>query len=172
MEIVIIAAMAANRVIGREGKIPWHLPADLRFFKQTTMGHALVMGRKTYESIGTPLPGRRIVAISRQQISPVSGCETAASLEAALCLLENEEKVFIAGGGEVYEQALPLADTVILTVIDQHCDGDTFFPELPERGFCLQEERQIEGATGCKVKIFRRCPVWKIIGSKSHSRLR
>jgi dihydrofolate reductase len=157
MEIIVIAAMAANRVIGNEGKIPWHLPEDLHHFKQTTMGHPLVMGRKTFESIGAALPGRRTVVISRDQTGPAPGCDTVASLEEALRLLENEEKVFVAGGGEVYQQALPLADAVVLTVLDQSYCGDTYFPELSEESFCLQEERKLAGRPDCTVKIFKRC---------------
>lgn len=159
MEIIVIAAIAANRVIGKEGKIPWHLPADLCHFKRTTMGHPLVMGRKTFESIGAALPGRRTVVISREQARPAVGYETVASLAEALRLLENEEKVFIAGGGEIYRQALPLADKVVLTVIDRSYAGDTFFPELPAGTFCLQEERELVGSSGCAVKIYKRCRV-------------
>ncbi len=157
MEIIVIAAMAANRVIGKQGKMPWHLPEDLRHFKQTTMGHPVVVGRKTFDSIGGALPGRRTVVVSRNQIAPAADCETVSSLEEALRLLENEEKVYIAGGGEIYQQALPLADKVVLTVLGQSYAGDTSFPELPEKSFCLQEERQLGGAPGCLVKIFKRC---------------
>lgn len=157
VEIIVIAAMAANRVIGRDGRIPWHLPADLHHFKQTTMGHPLIMGRKTYESIGGALPGRRTVVVSREQAGPAIGCETVQSLEEALRLLANEEKVFIAGGGEVYRQAMPLADRLVLTVIDRSYAGDTFFPELPVERFFLQEERKLAGSPDCTIKIFERC---------------
>lgn len=158
MEVIVIAAMAANRVIGKDGKIPWHLPADLRHFKQTTMGYPLVMGRKTYESIGGALPGRRTVVVSRDQAASPCGCEIVSSLAEALRLLENEEKVFIAGGGEIYQLALPLADKVVLTVIDRSYGGDTFFPELPEEHFCLREERELAESSDCTIKIFERCP--------------
>lgn len=158
MEIIVIAAMAANRVIGKDGKIPWHLPEDLHHFKMTTMGHALIMGRKTYQSIGSVLPGRRVVVITRDSNGMIPGCETVPSLEAALGRLENEEKVYIAGGGEVYRQALRFADSVILTVIEQSYTGDTFFPELPEETFCLRDEWQLAGMPRCTVKIFKRCP--------------
>jgi len=132
----ILVAMSNNRVIGREGDMPWRQSADLKRFKQLTMNLAILMGRKTFESIGRPLPGRRMIVISRQQ--DVQGApELAASLETAIEMAQKSEEIctdeiFIVGGGEIYQQALPLADRVYLTCIDAEIDGDTFFPPLSE----------------------------------------
>ncbi len=129
MTISIIAAMAHNRVIGRDNKIPWRMPADLARFKQLTMGHCLLMGRKTFESIGRPLPGRTTVVITRQKKYAPEGVRVAHSLQQALRMATGEE-VFIAGGAEIYAQALPLADRMYLTIIRRNFEGDTYFPEL------------------------------------------
>ncbi len=143
MKIIIIAAMAANRVIGRENTIPWHLPQELDFFKKTTMGHPLIMGRKTHESIGRPLPGRRnIVLSSSEKIFP--GCERAASLEEGLVSCKNEEKVFIVGGAKVYELGLKIADTMILTILDREVEGDTYFPDFPLQSFRESWRNKVE----------------------------
>jgi dihydrofolate reductase len=135
VEVFIIAAMAANRVIGRGNSIPWHIPGELQWFKATTMGHVLIMGRKTHDSIGRPLPGRTTVVISRAPGLCLPGCSTVQSLEQALTLCAGREKVFIAGGSQIYTLALPLADTIILSVLDQEFAGDTFFPPIPEEEF-------------------------------------
>ena len=127
--------MAANRVIGRGNTIPWHIPEELQWFKTTTMGHVLIMGRKTHESIGRPLPGRTTLVISRDKDRCFPGCTMAQSLNQALELCAGREKVFIAGGAQIYAQALPLADTIILSVLDQEVAGDTFFPSIPEQKF-------------------------------------
>jgi dihydrofolate reductase len=135
VEVIIIAAMAANRVIGRGNTIPWHIPEELQWFKATTMGHILIMGRKTHESVGRPLPGRTTIVISRDTNRCFPGCTTVQGLKQALDLCAGCEKVFIAGGAQVYAQALPLTDTIILSVLDQEVDGDTFFPPVPENEF-------------------------------------
>jgi dihydrofolate reductase len=121
----MIAAMARNRVIGRHGKLPWHIPEDLKRFKRLTSGHAVLMGRKTYESLGRPLRDRRNVVLSSHAID---GIETYPSIENALTALENEELVFVIGGGQIYAQLLPKADLLYLTIIDQEFEGDAFFP--------------------------------------------
>lgn len=130
MKIALIAAMAANRVIGRDNQLAWHLPEDLQFFKRTTLGHHLIMGRKTFESVGRPLPGRTTVIVTRQTDYQKQGCLVAHSLPAALELCRNEEQVFIAGGAEIYAQALPLADRVYLTELSVTVAGDAVFPAL------------------------------------------
>jgi dihydrofolate reductase len=135
VEVIIIAAMAANRVIGRGNTIPWHIPEELQWFKATTMGHILIMGRKTHESVGRPLPGRTTIVISRDTNRCFPGCTTVQGLNQALDLCAGCEKVFIAGGAQVYAQALPLTDTIILSVLDQEVDGDTFFPPVPANEF-------------------------------------
>ena len=127
MTITVLAAVGANLVIGHDGQMPWHLPEDLAHFKAVTMGHTMVMGRKTYDSIGRALPGRRTVVITRQQGWHAPDVEVAHSLAEALALTGPTE-VFVIGGSEVYRQALPFADQMMLTEIDQSPDGDAFFP--------------------------------------------
>ncbi|MEP7035581.1 MAG: dihydrofolate reductase, partial [Actinomycetota bacterium] len=116
-----------NLVIGLDGDMPWHLPEDLAHFKSTTMGHTMVMGRKTYEAIGQPLPGRRMIVITRQTGWRAPGVEVAHSLADALGLA-GPTHVFVIGGGQVYQEAMPFADQMMLTEIDQSPDGDAFFP--------------------------------------------
>ncbi len=131
MLISLIAAMAENRVIGRNNVIPWRLPADMQRFRAITMGHPVIMGRKTYESIGRPLPGRKTVLITRQRNYRAAGCVVVHSLREALAECEGEAEVFICGGGDIYREALPLASRIYLTVIHQQVPGDTLFPEIP-----------------------------------------
>lgn len=126
MTITLIAALTPSRVIGRGGRLPWHLPEDLRRFKQLTTGHTVIMGRKTFESIGKPLPHRRNVVLSSHTIA---GVETYRTIPEALEALAAEQHLFVIGGGEIYRQFLPLADVLLLTVVHQDVEGDTFFPE-------------------------------------------
>lgn len=128
MRIAIIAAMARHRVIGIRNTLPWHLPEDLRHFKRLTMGHHIIMGRKTFESIGRPLPGRTTVIITRDPGYRQAGCLVAASLDQALALCRGDEEVFFVGGAQIYAQALPLADRLYLTEIDAEFEGDAWFP--------------------------------------------
>lgn len=128
--VSLIAAMANNRVIGKNNQMPWHLPADLGHFKSLTLGKPVIMGRKTYESIGRPLPGRRNIVISRNNHYKVEGCDTAVSLEDAMKLVNDVEELMIIGGGHLYSQAMPLADRLYLTFIDLDVNGDTLFPEF------------------------------------------
>lgn len=146
MRISCIAAMSENGVIGKDGGIPWRLPDDLARFKRTTMGHSLVMGRKTWESLGKkPLPGRRHVVITRQKgYSAPPGVDVVGSFEAALQRLRGEEEVFVVGGEKVYAAALPVADRVYLTVVHAEIDGDTHFPDPELRGFRLASEERRE----------------------------
>nr|WP_276539150.1 type 3 dihydrofolate reductase [Pseudoalteromonas agarivorans] len=125
----MIAAMANNRVIGLDNKMPWHLPADLQHFKKVTTGKPVVMGRKTFESIGRPLPGRRNIIITRNSQYSAQGIETVTTPEAALELVKAEEEVMIIGGGNIYQQFLPSADRLYLTFIDLEVEGDTQFPD-------------------------------------------
>lgn len=133
--ISLIAAISENRVIGKEGKIPWHLSDDFRRFKERTMGHVIIMGRKTHESIGRPLPGRTNIIITRDTAREFPGCVVARSLEEALSKAREVEveEVFICGGGQIYAEALPLADRLYLTVVHAIIDGDAFFPEYAEQ---------------------------------------
>ncbi len=126
VNLTLIAAVARNGVIGADGSIPWHLPEDFAHFKATTMGHTLVMGRATYESIGRPLPGRTTIVLTRDPAWRREGVTTAASLEEALGLAEGE--VFVAGGATVYAAALPLADAQLISEVDLEPVGDTHYP--------------------------------------------
>lgn len=129
--ITLVAAMAANRAIGLEGRMPWHLPRELRHFKQTTMGKPIVMGRKTWESIGRALPGRQNLVVTRNQQFAAPGCDVAGSLQEAVALARSEE-VMVIGGGQLYAEALPVADRMILTLVDCQPEADTWFPQWDE----------------------------------------
>ena len=124
-----IAAMSDNHVIGKNNQLLWHMPNDLKHFKNTTSGHTVIMGRKTFDSVGKPLPKRRNIIITRQPIT-IEGCEVVNSIEAALALCKNEDEVFIVGGAEIYRQSLHLSDRIYLTIIHHFFDGDSFFPEI------------------------------------------
>ncbi len=128
--INVIAAMAQNRVIGIDNTLPWRLPADLQHFKALTMGHHIVMGRKTYESIGKPLPGRTTVIVTRDAGYRVEGCLTATSIAAAIAACGKDPEIFFVGGAELYAQVLSLADRLYLTEIQADYDGDAHFPEF------------------------------------------
>jgi len=131
--ISIIVAMASNRVIGRDNRLPWHLPADLKHFKAVTMGKPMVMGRRTWESLPGLLPGRRHIVITRNEHYSAEGAELAHSLEQALAVAGDVEEVMIVGGADLYAQALPLADRLYLTLVDIEAEGDAFFPPIDER---------------------------------------
>jgi dihydrofolate reductase len=131
MTITLVAAVAANGVIGRDGGLPWPPTGDLALFKRLTMGHVLVMGRRTYDSIGRPLPGRTTVVVTRQQDWVIDGVLTAGDIGTALAVAgEIDETVFVIGGAEVYEAALPYADRMVLTHVDQEPAGDRTFPDV------------------------------------------
>ena len=127
MTVSLIVAASQNGVIGKNNRLPWKLPADLKRFKQLTMGHPVIMGRKTFESIGKPLPGRTNIVVTHQAGFQACGALAAHSLEEALRLCENTEEVSVIGGASIYEQALPLADRIYLTLIHQDFEGDTTF---------------------------------------------
>ncbi len=122
--------MGKNRVIGANGTIPWRLPNELQLFKRVTMGHHIIMGRKTWESIGRLLPGRTTVIVTRQKNYAVSGATIANSLESALTACGNDSEVFVIGGGELYREALPRADRLYLTIVDATPAGDILMPEF------------------------------------------
>ena len=136
--IKIIVAISKNRVIGDSNKLIWHLPADLKRFKEVTTGHPIVMGRKTYESIGRPLPNRRNIIITRDENYEVDGCEVVNSIEEALLLTNSD--CFIIGGGEIYKQTLHIATQIYLTQVDEDFDGDTTFPELTPSWYVSNKE--------------------------------
>ena len=131
MTVTLVAAVAANGVIGRDGGLPWHLPDDLAHFKRLTFGHVLVMGRRTYESIGRPLPGRTTIVVTSQPGRTADGVEVAAGLDEALAQAERiDEQIFVVGGSRVFAEALPVADRMALTWVDQDPEGDTYFPPV------------------------------------------
>jgi len=135
MGISIIAAMSRNRVIGRGGAIPWHIPADLRRFRELTLGHTVIMGRKTFESIGRPLAGRKNVVVTGQAGYSPEGVVVVHSLAEAIESSYPDSELFICGGSEIYQQALPLCSRIYLTVLDLDLDGDRYFPPVPAKDF-------------------------------------
>jgi dihydrofolate reductase len=143
--ISLIVARARNGVIGRDGALPWKIPGELAHFKRTTMGHPIVMGRKTWESLGRPLPGRRNIVVTRNAGFVAPGADVVTSLTAALALCHGVAEVFIIGGAELYAQALPLATRAIVTEIDADFDGDAHFPALDPRHW--RETARLPGAT-------------------------
>ncbi len=128
MKISLIVAMASNRAIGLNNEMPWHLSADLKKFKQITMGAPILMGRKTYESIGRPLPGRANIIISRNVAYKQAGCVVYNTIEAAIDACQHYDEIFVIGGATFYEAMLPVADRLYLTEINKAFDADTFFP--------------------------------------------
>ena len=140
--ISIIVAMAKNRAIGINNTLPWRIPADLQHFKRLTMGHHMIMGRKTFESIGRPLPGRTNVVVSRDHNLKIDGCIVTHSLQEALAVCASDPQIFIVGGADVYAQALNLADVLCITEIQQEVAGDAWFPEF-DRSEWLEVSREI-----------------------------
>jgi dihydrofolate reductase len=141
VKIAIVVAMADNRVIGRDNRLPWHLPADLRHFKQVTVGKPVLMGRKTHESIGRPLPERTNIVVTRDRSYEAPGCIVVHSIESALKAAGDHEEVMVIGGTDFYWQLLPKADRIYLTLVHAEFEGDALFPELDE---C--EWREVERA--------------------------
>ncbi len=129
MTLSSIVAISENHAIGKDNKLLWYLPNDLKHFKEITTGHTVIMGRKTFDSVGKPLPKRRNIVITRQAIS-IEGCEVVDSIDAAIALCKNEDEVFIVGGAEIYKQAMPLSNRIYLTVVHKFFDGDSFFPDI------------------------------------------
>lgn len=131
--ISLIVAMDQNRVIGKNNKLPWHLPADLQYFKKVTMGHPIVMGRKTFESIGRVLPGRENVIVTRNQEFKAEGCVVLHDIAQIKMFADNhDEEVFVIGGAEIFKEILPFTDRLYITEIHETFEGDTFFPEIDE----------------------------------------
>jgi dihydrofolate reductase len=146
MSIAIIVALAKNRTIGANNRLPWRCPEDLKHFKQLTMGHHMVMGRKTFDSIGKALPGRTTVVVTRDESLEIAGCLIAHSLNDALSLCGSDEQVFIVGGEQIYRQSLPLADTLFITEIQQDVEGDAHFPEF-DRNAWRETSREVRCQT-------------------------
>jgi len=144
--VTLIAAVAANGVIGRDGDIPWRLPGEQKLFKARTVGHVLVMGRRTYESIGRPLPERTTIVVTRQPGWRAEGVLTATSVPEALArAAEVDEEIYVAGGQEIYREALPVADRMVITRVEARPDGDTVFPPVDWAGWREVEREPHEG---------------------------
>ncbi|WP_423063146.1 type 3 dihydrofolate reductase [Candidiatus Paracoxiella cheracis] len=143
MIISLIAAMDKNRIIGNDNRLPWHLPADLKHFKAITLNKPIIMGRKTFDSIGKPLPQRRNMVISRQKKLNLPGCEVFSSLSDAIKAVDTNEEVMMIGGESIFRESLSLADRLYLTIIDHEFEGDTVFPQWDKKA-------------------------WKIISSETH----
>jgi dihydrofolate reductase len=161
VKLVLIAAVARNRAIGRGNQLLWREPADQRHFRDTTMGHAVIMGRKTWESIAErfrPLPGRRNIVVTRSAGYAAPGAEVAGSLDAALERVQHDPRVFVIGGAQLYAQALPRANELILTEIDADFDGDAHFPRLPPGEFAEvgRETRRADDGTRFDFVTYRR----------------
>ena len=151
MTVTLVAAIARGGVIGDGDSIPWHLPEDLAFFRDLTMGHPVVMGRRTWDSIPDrfrPLPGRRNVVVSRTATWEADGAEPAASLEDALRLLAGSPRIFVIGGAEIFVAALPLADELVLTEVGLDVDGEVRFPEWDRAAFDEASRREVVAANG------------------------
>lgn len=149
--ISLIAAVSRNGVIGIRNSLPWHLPADLRYFKQLTLGHAIVMGRKTFDSIGRPLPGRTNIVISREACQAPPGTEAVNSIGAAIAMCDGKNEVFFIGGGEIFQQTMGLAQRLYLTEINADIpDGDAWFPEYDKTTWTeIRRESHYDEASLC-----------------------
>jgi dihydrofolate reductase len=148
--VVLIAAVAANGTIGLNNRLPWHIPGDLQRFKALTLGHAVVMGRRTFESIGRPLPGRENIVVTRSTQFAAPGCRVAHSLEEALAAAGDADQAFVIGGADLYREALPLAERLLLTEIGRDFPGDAFFPVFDRTAFretSRQRQRTPDGLT-------------------------
>lgn len=143
--IALIAAFTQNRVLGKDNQLVWNLPKDMRFFKTKTMGYPVVMGRKTFESFGKLLPGRTNIIVTRNPAYHAEGAVVVSSLEEAIAEAKKHtsDTIFVAGGSEIYHQALPVADTMYLTHIHTDLDGDAFFPDFPESEWQVAEKEMI-----------------------------
>ena len=148
--VYLIAAVARNRVIGANGKLPWHLPEDLKHFRKLTLGHPVIMGRRTWESLGKPLPGRENIVISRKPGYQAPGASVAATLEGAVALCSGETLAFVIGGAEIYAAALPLADGLVLTEIDEDYEGDTRFPHWDRKAWRVSQNETHTSSTGVR----------------------
>jgi dihydrofolate reductase len=156
MDIIIIAAMAPNRVIGCQNRMPWSIPEDLRQFKEKTLGHALIMGRKTYESLGRPLGGRENIVISRQPDLDLPGCTVVSGLSQALDLCKDREKAFIIGGGEIFRLGLSVATTLIISHLEKEYEGDITFPDFSGLGFVEISREQFSASEPFTVVTYQR----------------
>jgi dihydrofolate reductase len=140
MIVSIVVAISENHAIGKDNKLLWYLPNDLKHFKNITTGHTVIMGRKTYESVGKPLPNRRNIIITRQNMT-IEGCEVVNSIDTALALCRDEAEAFIVGGAEIYKQSLSKTDRLYITIVHENFEGDSYFPEI-EKNTWKETERE------------------------------
>ncbi len=156
LPLVLAAAMAKNRVIGKDNAIPWRLPEDMKHFRRVTLKHAVIMGRGTYDSMGKPLPDRDNIVVSRNPKLVIEGAHVVSSLAAAITLArKGDDEPRVIGGGQLYAEALPLATRIYLTVLDDAYEGDTFFPELDAQEWRTLEERRGEAGTATYLLLER-----------------
>ena len=161
VKLALIAAMARNRVIGRDNAMPWHLPEDLRYFKATTLGKPIVMGRKTFDSLGRPLPGRTNIVVSRQPDLTLEGAQVFASIDAALSAARQQAQAdgvdegMLIGGDNLYRQTLERADRIYLTRIDSEPEGDAWFPDFDEQAWTLASERAVAAGEGYPAHVYQ-----------------
>ena len=157
MIVSLIVAMSSNRVIGKKGGIPWKIPGEQKMFKKITMGHTMIMGRKTYESIGRPLPGRTNIVVTRQANYLAPGCTVVHDLDSAFkACAPDESEVFIIGGGHLYHATIADADRIYLTLIPREIRGDTYFPEFSEAEFEIIESGFVDGIEPYHFYIYER----------------
>jgi len=149
-KITIIVAISENLVIGHRNTLPWHISEDLKNFKKITLNHSVIMGRKTFESIGKPLKYRRNIVISRNKNLQISGVEIVSSLDDAICLAKSEDEVFIIGGEQIYEIALPIATNMFITKVHSTIEGDAFFPNFDENQWKKLTQNDLESEEGIK----------------------
>ncbi len=156
MEIILIAAMSLNGVIGEKNRIPWHLPEEMQHFKKSTMGHAVIMGRNTFKSIGKALPGRTNIVLSSKTSLKLPRCHVAQSLEEGIRYCSPMEKIFIIGGRMVYEQAMEYVDTILLSILPTEYSGDTCFPDIPMNSFLLISTEEASTAQPFTLQKYQR----------------
>ena len=161
IKLALIAAMARNRVIGRDNAMPWHLPEDLSYFKATTLGKPIVMGRKTFDSLGRPLPGRTNIVVSRQPDLTLEGAQVFASIDAALSAARQQaqadgvDEVMLIGGDNLYRQTLERADRIYLTRIESEPEGDAWFPAFDEQAWAVVSERAVAAGDGYPAHVYQ-----------------
>lgn len=164
MIISAIVAQSENKVIGQNNQLPWHLPADLKHFKAITTGHPILMGRKTHESIGRPLPNRTNLILTRDSAFNAPGCLTVMSMDAGIEAARSRltKELFIIGGAEVYQQALPIIQRIYMTVVHHHFDGDAYFPELDKKAWlekdCVTHPADLENGYSYSFLVWERRP--------------
>ena len=157
MLISLIVAMASNRVIGHQGDIPWQIPGEQKMFKEITLGHVVIMGRKTFESLASPLPGRTNVVVTRQTDYQAPGCLVVQDLDSAIkSCPADENEAFIIGGGQLYHETISAADRIYLTVLPREIPGDTYFPEIPEADFEIKKSEFIDGPEPYHFYVYQR----------------